>query len=331
MPIRLRSFILPIFSYAIPTFVLVYPSFFVNWLSKTMNLAYWEVFAIVALPFLGRIMGSFLYQSLKFNAVAYCFPLLGLLVILQNFLDLNILAIVRFFVGVLFGLLTSYAVESAVNSGNSALVGLTTAGWSIGWVMGYFAFAFLKDWYDITIVGFIIMLLSLLGLDNNEDFKWVKRSFISLPKLSSILIYISALSPAFVLQIIPSIFEGLGLAWLILPSYLLSIPVYVFLPVIGEFFGIRRVLVLSSVIVLISCLLMFLYFPWMVLIFTSFGLGVLGLAPKYLVSRGEDSRKVGLALNIGSIMGLIIPTLYGVMPMSPELLLSALMIAMVIV
>jgi len=325
---KVKSFTLPIISYAVPTFVLVYPSFFVGWLSDSMHLAYWEVFAIVALPFLGRIIGSFIYQLFKGSVVSYCFPLLGFLVVLQNFL--GALVFVRFLVGVIFGLLTSYAVESAVRSGRNVLVGFTTAGWSMGWVISYLAYSLLKNWNVITISGILIMFLALFEL-NKEEFRERGMSSVSFPRLTSILIYISALTPAFILQVMPSFLETIKLTWLILPSYLLSIPTYVLLPMISGKVGIRKVLVISSIIVILSSIITFLLLPMMLIVFTSIGLGILGITPKYLAIRGEDPKRMGLALNIGSVMGLIVPVLYALMPFSPEFLLSILMVLMLLI
>ncbi|AAK42491.1 transporter [Saccharolobus solfataricus] len=325
---KVKSFMLPIISYAVPTFVLVYPSFFVSWLSESMHLAYWEVFAIVALPFLGRIIGSFIYQVFKNSVISYCFPFLGFLVILQNFL--GALIFVRFLVGVIFGLLTSYAVESAVKSGRNVLVGFTTAGWPIGWVISYVAYVLLKNWNVINISGILIMLLALFEL-NGKEFGERSKISVSFPRLTSILIYVSALTPAFILQVMPSFLEVIKLTWLILPSYLLSIPTYVLLPIISEKVGIRKVLVISSIIVILSCVITFLLLPMMVIVFTSIGLGILGITPKYLAIRGEDPKRMGLALNIGSVMGLILPVVYGLMPFSSEFLLSILMVLMILI
>lgn len=324
----MKSFTLPIISYAVPTFVLVYPSFFVGWLSDSMHLAYWEVFAIIALPFLGRIIGSFMYQLFRGSVVSYCFPLLGFLVVLQNFL--GALIFVRFLVGVIFGLLTSYAVESAVRSGRNVLVGFTTAGWSIGWVISYLVYSLLKNWNVITISGILIMFLALFEL-NKEKFRERSGSSVSFPRLTSILIYISALTPAFILQVMPSFLEAIKLTWLILPSYLLSIPTYVLLPMISGKVGIRKVLVISSIIVILSSIITFILLPTMVIVFTSVGLGILGITPKYLAIRGEDPKRMGLALNIGSVMGLIVPVLYALMPFSSEFLLSILMVLMLLI
>ncbi|QXJ34614.1 transporter [Saccharolobus shibatae] len=325
---KVKSFTLPIISYAVPTFVLVYPSFFVSWLSNSMHLAYWEVFAIIALPFLGRIIGSFMYQLFRGSVVSYCFPLLGFLVVLQNFL--GALIFVRFLVGVIFGLLTSYAVESAVRSGRNVLVGFTTAGWSIGWVISYLVYSLLKNWNVITISGILIMFLALFKL-NKEKFRERSGSSVSFPRLTSILIYISALTPAFILQVMPSFLEAIKLTWLILPSYLLSIPTYVLLPMISGKVGIRKVLVISSIIVILSSIITFILLPTMVIVFTSVGLGILGITPKYLAIRGEDPKRMGLALNIGSVMGLIVPVLYALMPFSSEFLLSILMVLMLLI
>lgn len=69
----------------------------------------------------------------------------------------------------------------------------------------------------------------------------------------------------------------------------------------------------------------------MVIVFTSIGLGILGITPKYLAIRGEDPKRMGLALNIGSVMGLILPVVYGLMPFSSEFLLSILMVLMILI
>ncbi|MEM3938863.1 MAG: hypothetical protein QXY68_01905, partial [Saccharolobus sp.] len=329
--------ILPIIAYTIPTFVLVYPSFFVNWLAVSMNLSYWQIFAIISTPFLGRIIGSFIYQ--KYNISLVVFSSLGLLVILQNFLNIILLIIVRFSIGILFGMLTAFAVDEAVRSRNSILIGLTTAGWSIGWLIAYILYTTVCNWHYITLSGMIIMTLSILNIGNTRNsmkFKNIniikimspnffnendRSSKIALPSLKSILLYISSLTPAFILQIFPSILEKINLTWLILPSYIISILLYIILPIISDKFGIKNTIIISFVITLTCGLLTFIYTPYLLILFASFGLAILSLIPKYLFTRYEDSRRLGTALNISSIMGMIIPTLYGLVKISAEMIL----------
>ncbi|TRM84876.1 transporter, partial [Sulfolobus sp. E3] len=72
--------VLFILSYSIPTFVLVYPSFFIPMLAK--HFPYWEAFLLLSLPFLGRVFGSVLYQF--FRSYTIPFILLSLLTFLQS-------------------------------------------------------------------------------------------------------------------------------------------------------------------------------------------------------------------------------------------------------
>ncbi|TRN00353.1 transporter [Sulfolobus sp. F1] len=314
--------VLFILSYSIPTFVLVYPSFFIPMLAK--HFPYWEAFLLLSLPFLGRVFGSVLYQF--FRSYTIPFILLSLLTFLQS--NLLLIFPVRFLIGVLFGLLTSYAVDNAVKSSNNLILGLTTGGWSIGWVLSYIAYQFLHSFYEINLFASVLILsLSFLGI--GQPLKVLKaRVNFSFPKVSSVLIYLSVLTPAFALEVIPSILEKINLTWLILPAYVLSIIAYLGLPIIGQRMGIRKCVIVTMIVMLLSGLSTFLLYPYMLLPFTIFGLGILSIVPKYLDLRGEKSERLGMALNIGSIAGIAIPTLYSLFPITPEsfLIASSLMI-----
>jgi len=303
---------LPILAYSIPTYVLVYPSFFVNTLAR--EFPYWEAFLLLSLPFLGRIIGSLIYQFFK----SYIIPLLTLSILTLLQIDLNIIFPVRFLIGIIFGLMTSYAVDNAVKT-NNLVLGLTTAGWSIGWILSYIAYTTIHNWNQICIISSII-IVSIALLDRRVSLDKIKIN-ISLPKTSSIIVYFSALTPAFTLQIIPSIFEKAHTTWLILPSYLISIAVYAILPIIASKIGLKRCIIITTLGILISGITTFLITPYTLLPYTSLGLGILSLIPKYLTTKNEKANTLGIALNIGSIGGLIIPTLYTIIPTSPESIL----------
>ncbi len=316
--------ILFILSYSIPTFVLVYPSFFIPMLAR--HFPYWEAFLLLSLPFLGRVFGSILYQF--FRSYTIPFILLSLLTFLQS--NLLLIFPVRFLIGILFGLLTSYAVDNAVKSNSNLILGLTTAGWSIGWILSYMAYEFLHSFYEINVFASVfIICLSFLGIGQWVTISKTRLNF-SFPKFSSILIYFSALTPAFALEVIPSILERISLTWLVLPAYVLSILAYLGLPIVSGKIGVKRCVTITIILMLLSGLSTFLLYPYMLLLFTFFGLGILSIIPKYLTLRNEKPERLGMALNIGSIAGMMIPTLYSLIPITPEsfLIASTLMILM---
>jgi MFS family permease len=328
----LLSKVIPVIAYSIPTFVLIYPSFFVSFLTNTLQLSYWESFGLVGMPFLGRIIGSMLYQFFRRDIYRPSMVILGFLILAQEITNVYILFPVRFFVGVIFGVLTTYAVEQAVNTKNNILLGLTTSGWAIGWILAYLSYSLVSSWVAISYSGIIIILLALLSTNmKNSHIKLQEKKIRLTPSILSLVVYMSALTPAFVLEVVPNFLERENSVWILFPSYLFSIFLYVFLPVIISRFNSK---LLNSGIVLIvlgTGLFAFLVNPLFFMIFIPFGLAILSLIPKLLVDKGEDPKKVGIALNIASVMGLIIPVLSSFFSYFPELILSFSMVVLLIV
>jgi len=155
--------VIPVIAYSIPTFVLIYPSFFISFLTNTLQLSYWESFGLVGMPFLGRIVGSMLYQFFRKDVYKPSMIILGLLTLAQEVPNVYILFPVRFVVGVLFGILTTYAVEQAVYTKNNILLGLTTSGWAIGWILAYLFYSSVSSWVSISYSGILIMSLALFS------------------------------------------------------------------------------------------------------------------------------------------------------------------------
>lgn len=330
MEVNLRFKILPVVAYTIPTFVLVYPSFFISYLSKNLDLAYWEVFTLVAVPFLGRLIGSLIYQFLRLNSYFISFLLLGIFTILQSIINIYLLIFIRFFVGILFGILTTFAVEYATKSGDNLILGLTTGGWSLGWILAYLLFIMLNNWHLIAIAGMFIILLAILGTGNFSNNIIVEKRRLRLPSTISIITYICALTPAFLLEIVPNILERINMIWIVLPSYFLSLIVYIILPLIVNKLGLKIAMIIIPIIILTSGIFAFLFCPFIFLVFTPFGLAVLSIIPKYLTHKGENPKRLGLALNIGSVMGLIIPVLSNIIPYFPEIIIVITMLSLIL-
>ncbi|AHC51550.1 transporter [Sulfolobus acidocaldarius SUSAZ] len=314
---------LPILAYSLPTYVLTYPSFFVNNLSNYMP--YWEVFLIISLPYLSRIIGGFLYTHIKSFSIP--FIILGILTILQD--EISLLFIVRVLIGIIFGLTITYALDKASKS--NLMTGITTAGRSIGWLLSYISYSLIHNWNEINIVsGIIITATSLLGIkelrirhrDRDKGKEESSRKKRNPTSLTTVLLYFSAMTPGFLLQVIPSLLEKEGLVDLLLPSYVLSIFAYLLLPLVGASIGYKLTTVLISVSTLITGVLTFTIFPYTVSIFAPLSLSLTAVIPRYLVSKGEKAENLGVAQNMGSASGMVIPVLFAFNPETPEYFLS---------
>ena len=324
--------VIPVIAYSIPTFVLIYPSFFISFLTNTLKLGYWESFGLVGISFLGRIVGSMLYQFFRKDVYKPSMIILGLLTLAQEVTNVYILFPVRFFVGVLFGILTTYAVEQTMNVKNNILLGLTTSGWAIGWLLAYIFYSFVSSWVSISYLGIIIILLALLPTNMKSSHINLQEKKIRLtPSFLSLVVYISALTPAFVLEVVPNFLERENLVWILFPSYLFSIFLYMFLPLIISRFNSK--LLKSGIVLLVLGTGLFAFFvtPFSFFLFIPFGLAILSFIPKILVEKGENPKKVGVALNIASVMGLVIPVLSGLFSYFPEGIVSFSMVILVIV
>ncbi|WP_230955811.1 hypothetical protein [Sulfolobus acidocaldarius] len=141
-------------------------------------------------------------------------------------------------------------------------------------------------------------------------------------KFTSLLLYFSAMTPGFLLQVIPSILEKEGLVNLLLPSYILSIFTYILLPLVGANIGYKLATVLASTTTLITGVLTFTIFPYAVLMFAPFSLSLTAVVPRYLISKGERTENLRIAQNIGSTSGIIIPVLFAINPETSEYFLS---------
>uniref|UniRef100_D0KSM9 Transport protein, putative n=2 Tax=Saccharolobus solfataricus TaxID=2287 RepID=D0KSM9_SACS9 len=69
--------------------------------------------------------------------------------------------------------MTSYAVDNAVKT-NNLVLGLTTAGWSIGWILSYIAYTTIHNWNQICIISSII-IVSIAFLDRRVSLERVGR------------------------------------------------------------------------------------------------------------------------------------------------------------
>ncbi|AAY80613.1 hypothetical protein [Sulfolobus acidocaldarius] len=286
---------------------------------------YWEVFLILSLPYLSRVVGGFIYTHVKSFSIP--FIILGILTILQD--EINLLFIVRFLIGIIFGLTITYALDKASKS--NLMTGITTAGRSIGWLLSYISYSLIHNWNEINILsGIIIIAASLLGIREIGIKKFERKSERKVQegkkrnsvKFTSLLLYFSAMTPGFLLQVIPSILEKEGLVNLLLPSYILSIFTYILLPLVGANIGYKLATVLASTTTLITGVLTFTIFPYAVLMFAPFSLSLTAVVPRYLISKGERTENLRIAQNIGSTSGIIIPVLFAINPETSEYFLS---------
>jgi hypothetical protein len=210
-------------------------------------------------------------------------------------------------IGVVFGITTSLAVEQAVSSGRKILVALTMSGWAFGWIAGALAYISLEQWSLITLTGVITLPFSLL-YSYVEEVPKLYGAKLTMPPLASILIFFFSFEPAFVLQLAPSIVESQGgIVWVIV-GYAVSIPMYLIVPrlTLAE----TKIAALYTLVSAISGVLFFITsIPYILVLFTAFGLGINSIAPRLASAYGATARNMGIALNIAALGGVIVPVL----------------------
>ncbi|BCU70149.1 transporter [Stygiolobus caldivivus] len=304
---QVLSGLTPLLLYSLATYVMVAPAFTVT----QFNLPQWLSFLIVSIPFGGRIIGSLTYQRLIVSLgskALYVFSTisLGILSVASGItINIPLLLAVRAFIGVVFGIATSLAVEEAVSSGKKLLVALTMSGWAFGWIGGAIAYIYLKEWTLIALSGLITSPFSLL-YPNVTDFARYKNQSLSLPSLTSVLIFFFSFEPAFVLQLAPSIVEDQGgIIWVII-GYALSIPMYLLVPRLS--ISEAKVTAIYTLVSAISGVLFFqTSIPYVLVLFTAFGLGINSIAPRLASAYGATPRNMGIALNTAALGGVIVP------------------------
>lgn len=302
------SYILPPVLYTLATFVMVAPAFTVN----QLDLPTWLSFLIVSIPFGGRVIGSLVYQRLATALSSKSIYLLstfslGILSLSSIPTNVGLLLLVRTMIGVVFGITTSLAVEQAVSSGRKILVALTMSGWAFGWIAGALAYISLEQWPLITLTGVITLPFSLL-YSYVEEVPKLYGAKLTMPPLTSILIFFFSFEPAFVLQLAPSIVESQGgIVWVIV-GYAVSIPMYLIVPrlTLAE----TKIAALYTSVSAISGVLFFITsIPYILVLFTAFGLGINSIAPRLASAYGATARNMGIALNIAALGGVIVPVL----------------------
>ncbi|ARM77046.1 transporter [Acidianus manzaensis] len=308
MSINKQTFaITSVLAYALATYVMVAPAFTVN----QFNLPQWLAFLIVSIPFGGRVIGSFLYQrivSVLGSRLTYLISmvLLGVLSLGSSINILGLLIPLRLLVGIVFGIATSLAVEQAVRSGNRIITALTMSGWAFGWIGGALSYLSLQDWGLIAISGILTIPFSLLYKDVKVFSVEVTK--FSIPSVSSILVFFFSFEPAFALQLAPAIVEAEGgITWLII-GYIISIGMYILVPVISNTLGESKTAIMYTVISAVSGVLFFTTAsPYMLVVFTAFGLGINSIAPRLSAAYGASARTMGFALNTAALGGVVVP------------------------
>ncbi|MCI2413968.1 MAG: transporter [Candidatus Aramenus sp.] len=304
------DYITSFLAYTVPTYVLVTPAFFVS----SLPLPTWLSFLVVSIPFGGRIVGAIAYQrviALLGSRLTYLasFISLGFLA-LSSALTYNVfsLVLVRFLVGVSFGLATSLAMEQAVRSENRLIQALTLSGWAVGWIMGALAYISMVNFYLVTVSGALSFPLSLL-YRKVEAFEGTSPAFkLEMPPFVAVLVFFLSFEPAFVLQLAPSLLESEGgIVWLVV-GYVASIPMYFVIPALSRVFGETRALATSTVITAVAGATFFLTDNSLALVpFNAFGLGINSMAPRVAELYGANARNMGIALNAAAVGGVFVP------------------------
>ncbi|EWG07618.1 MAG: transporter [Candidatus Aramenus sulfurataquae] len=304
------NYITSFLAYTVPTYVLVTPAFFVS----SLRLPTWLSFLVVSIPFGGRIVGAIAYQrviALLGSKLTYLasFTSLGFLA-LSSALTYNVilLILVRFLVGVSFGLATSLAMEQAVRSGNRLIQASTLSGWAVGWIMGALAYTSMANFYLATLSGAVTFPLSLL-YRKVEAFEGTTPALkLEMPSFAAVLVFFLSFEPAFVLQLAPSLLEREGgIVWLVV-GYVASIPMYFLIPALSRVFGETRALTTSAVIAAVSGATFFLTDSPLALVpFNAFGLGINSVAPRVAELYGANARNMGIALNAAAVGGVFVP------------------------
>jgi len=124
------NYVEPLIEYALPTYILVLPTFVINQLNLPQTIA----FMIASIPFSGRIVGALFYQYLikvvgSRITVITSLVSLDILSVFDGLIsNVPFLIISRFLVGVFFGISTSIGVSEAIMSRSRIITGLTMGG-----------------------------------------------------------------------------------------------------------------------------------------------------------------------------------------------------------
>ena len=299
------NFIEPLIEYALPTYILVLPTFVINQLNLPPELA----FMVASMPFSGRIIGALLYQYLlkligSRVTVITSLTALGALSALDGLIaNFQFLAISRFLVGVFFGISTSIAVSEAIMSRNRVITGLTMGGWAVGWIGGSIAYFALHLWEFIAISGLITIPFVALVKSNFKE-REIRFQF---PTILPILVYFLSFEPAFALTLAPYVLEELkeNVLLFMVISYSLSLPFYLFGYKLGKYFEYALLAIAIS-----SLLFFYFQIPEALFIFTALGLGINSVAPAIAQRYGANALNSGIAINIAAIGGTIIPVVF---------------------
>ncbi len=296
-------------AYTLATYVLVAPAFTV----KQFELPSWLAFLIVSIPFGGRVIGSLLYQkvvTILGSRLTFLSSMLalGLLSVGSSTFNVPVLITLRLLVGVAFGIATSLAVEQAVRSGNRLIIALTMSGWAFGWIGGAFSYLTLGEWQLIALSGIITLPFSI-AYKKVSVFS-IEAGKLGVPSISSILIFFFSFEPAFALQLAPALVENQGgMLWLIL-GYIAAVPMYIFVPAISSLLGESRTALLYTMTSAVSGVVFFLTAsPYILVVFTAFGLGINSIAPRLASAYGASARNMGIALNTAALGGVAVPVI----------------------
>jgi len=291
--------------YALPTYVLVLPTFVINQLHLPPTIA----FMIASTPFTGRIVGALFYQYLvrvigsRITVIASLISL-GIISAFDGLIsNVQFLVISRFLIGVFFGISTSIAVSEAVISRNRIITGLTMGGWAVGWIGGSIAYFALHLWEFIAISGLVTIPLAF-AIKTNFRQREVRYQF---PTILPILVYFLSFEPSFALTLAPYILEQLGenVMLFMVISYSLSIPFYLFGYKLDKYFEYMLIAIALS-----SFLFFYFKIPDALLIFTALGLGINSISPIIAQRYGANALNSGIAVNIAAIGGTVIPVVF---------------------
>lgn len=298
-----------VIAYAAATYVMIAPAFTVN----QFRLPDWLAFLIVSIPFLGRIIGSFLYQKvIEFfgsrTTYLISLPSLGLLSLGSSVSPIILLIPLRLAIGIIFGIVTSLAVEQAARSGNRIIMALTMAGWAFGWIGGALSYLAFQQWSLIALSGIITLPFSAF-YKNVIPFS-SQRTKITLPPIASVMLFFFSFEPSFSLQLAPAIIEDEGgISWLIL-GYSISIFMYVLAETVASLLGELRTLLIYAIASAASGVSFFLTAsPYLLVAFTAFGLGINSISPRIASVYGASARVMGFAMNTAAIGGVIVPVI----------------------
>ncbi|WP_225968739.1 MFS transporter [Saccharolobus islandicus] len=259
-------------------------------------------------------MGAIIYQKIivklgSKKVFLISMIALGMISLVSGFAsNVILLTLIRFLVGVIFGISTSFAIEQAVRTDNTFIVAFTMSGWAVGWIAGAVTYLTLRLWYLITLSGCIAIPFSILS-SKVESFKGKDaENALDPPGFLSILTVFLAFEPAFILPLAPQILEKEGgITWLI-AGYSLSFFMYLLIPYFVKFVGNVKAMIITILITAITGALFFLTdIPYLVVIFNAFGLGIISLAPGIARKYGANARNMGMATNLAAIGAVFLP------------------------